>query len=625
MQSTFTGIEIGKRSLIAHNQAISTTGHNLSNASVEGYSRQRVEMNPTDPIYMPQLNREETPGQIGQGVDVARIERIKDMILEGRIVSQANGLGYWDVRDKYILMAEQVYNEPSELSVRGLMDKFWESWQELSLNPSELASRKAVIQRGKTLIDGIHSRYESFKEIRDMLELEVQARIDEINAATAEITQLNEQIVKVKAMGDSPNDLLDKRDKLVEKLSTYINITTDTRDPDEFTIHSGGIHIVQGKIRKKLGMEIDPLNEGYTKVIWEETGENAYFRGGMLASLFELRDGDIRAEIQNLDTMTINFIDMVNGLHRRGWGLNGKRGGDFFTEYPFVNNIAGNYDRNGDGAFDSSYIFRLSGSNKLSLKDQLGLRGTLVLSGSVENISIDYYPTDTVEDIISRINTSGAEVAAQLDSEGRLQLKGTPAFQKENPDFVIRHAEDTGQFLVGYAGLLQESGGAGAYDWEGENAVLALEGGDTAYAVAPLSHPSGWIEINPAVISDVRNIAAGFGENGKAANPGDGSTALAIASLRNSNLMIGKYQSFDEYFSKTIADIGLRGEEAEQALETEELIMKELKDMRDSISGVNMDEELAQMIKFQHGYSAAARFVNTINTMLDTIINRMGV
>ena len=93
MQSTFSGIEIGKRSLIAHTQALSTTGHNLSNANVEGYSRQRVEFNSADPLYMPQLNREETPGQIWQGVDVARIGRIREMNVEGRIVGQANGPG----------------------------------------------------------------------------------------------------------------------------------------------------------------------------------------------------------------------------------------------------------------------------------------------------------------------------------------------------------------------------------------------------------------------------------------------------------------------------------------------------------------------------------------------------
>ncbi len=88
------------------------------------------------------------PGQIGQGVDATRIERLKDMLLEGRIVSEQNVQGYWDTRDKYILMMEQVYNEPTDHSVRALMDKFWGAWQDLSLNPTEMASRTQVIQTG---------------------------------------------------------------------------------------------------------------------------------------------------------------------------------------------------------------------------------------------------------------------------------------------------------------------------------------------------------------------------------------------------------------------------------------------------------------------------------------------
>ncbi|MFW6209798.1 MAG: flagellar hook-associated protein FlgK, partial [Spirochaetota bacterium] len=104
MHSTFTGIEIGKRSLITQNTAMSTVGHNLGNAAVEGYSRQRVEMKAFDPIYMPGLNRAETAGQLGQGVTASSIERVHDEILEGRIVKQANGQGYWKTRDKYILM-----------------------------------------------------------------------------------------------------------------------------------------------------------------------------------------------------------------------------------------------------------------------------------------------------------------------------------------------------------------------------------------------------------------------------------------------------------------------------------------------------------------------------------------
>ncbi len=625
MHSTFTGIEMGKRSLITHNQALSTVGHNLSNAAVEGYSRQRVEMEPFHPIYLPGLNRAETAGQLGQGVTAQRIERIHDEILEGRIVAQANGEGFWKTRDRYMLMVEQIYNEPEDISVRALMDRFWESWQELSIHPEQTAARHAVLQRGHTLIDGIHRRYEGLKEIRDMLEEDVQATVMRINGILSEISKTNEEIVKIEAMGDNPNDLLDRRDKLVQELSSLINITVDGRDPDEFTIHTGGMHLLQGRVASYLAADPDPQNEGYSNVLWRESGERLYPQGGELAGLLEMRDEDLREEIQGLDMMTIHFVDMVNEVHRAGYGKNGKTGNDFFTEYPFVNNVAGNYDRSGDGQFDSTYLFRIAGANRLDPQAQLGLEGTMILSGPNGNVEVAYRPTDTVEEVVERINTSGTEVVARLDRNGRLNLKASPAANVENPDFVIRHVEDTGRFLAGYAGILNASGPDGSYDWQQADAVTLLRGDGVDYSVAPLSHPAGWIEINREVAADPNTIAAGLGENGEPANPGDGSAALAIASLRNSDVMVGRFSSFDEYFSQAVANVGLKGEAAERAFETENEIMRELLSMKDSISGVNIDEELSQMIKFQHGYAAASRFVTEVDKMLDTIINRMGV
>ncbi|MCX7038956.1 MAG: flagellar hook-associated protein FlgK [Spirochaetes bacterium] len=625
MQSTFAPIELGKRSLIAHTQGLQTVGHNMSNAGVDGYSRQRVEMSPSPPLYFPQLNRENTPGQIGQGVEVSRIGRVKDMLLEGRIVSEQNIQGFWDSRDKYLLMLEQIHNEPTENSVRTLLDKFWESWQDLSLNPTDLASRRAVLQRSKSLIDGVHDRFQRLKGVRDMIEDDIRGTVTQVNGLTRDIADLNGEIMKVQALGDNPNDLLDRRDKLVGELSGLLNITVTYNDPGEMVVTTGGMHIVQGKHHETLALEASAANEGYSRIVWEDTRGDADLRGGRLASLVELRDGDARDEIQSLDLMTVNLTDMVNEIHRRGFGLNGETGTDFFVEQPFVLDVAGNYDGNGDGQFDSTWVFRVTGANVLAPKDLLGLAGTLTLPGRAGSVAVDYRPTDTVEDLITRINLAGSEVAARLNSEGKLSLKGMPTADAANPDFVIRGLEDSGQFLVGYSGILRESGPAGAYAWGQADAVAALRRDGAQYAVAPLSHPAGWIEVNPRLMEDPGSIAAASGTAGRTEGIGDGTSALAVAQLRTRPVMIGLASTFDNYFAERVAGIGLKGEEAARSLETVNLVMKELTDMRESLSGVNIDEELTQMITYQHGYAAIARFVTTFDEMLDIIINRMGV
>ncbi len=635
MQSTFSGIEIGKRSVLAHSRALETVGHNLSNASAEGYSRQRVELQATMPIYRPQLNRAETPGQIGQGVEVARVERVRDGLLERRIITATGDESYWNTRDRYVLQMEEVYNEPTDSSVRTLMDRFWDGWQELSLFPEQRAPREAILQRGQALIEGVRLRFRGLDEIRRMAEDEIQASVSQINTIIRDIAALNEEIVNVKAAGDNPNDLMDRRDLLVEQLGGIIDITVEDRDPDEFSVYTAGFHIVQGRIARPFDLVADRENAGYSRVVWEHSGEAVRFRGGRLGALQELRDDDLRTEIQALDTLAINVVDLVNEIHREGYGLNGRTGQDFFVEYPAILNAQGNFDRDEDGTFDASYIFRVNGANVLEPQAQIGLAGSITLPAPralAESglIDVAYRATDTVEDVITRINNSGAEVIARLNRRGQLEFKATTAADADAPDFVLRHLEDSGLFLTGYAGLLADSGPAGAFQWDGADAILVLRGENdrgigAGFAVAPLQNPSAYMEVNGALRVEPGSIASSFAVVGAPGETGDGRGALAIAGLRNSTVGIGRAETLDDYFADTVARIGLKGEEAELALETSQRIHKDLTDLRESISGVNIDEELAQLIKYQHGYQAAARFISNVNQMLDTIINRMGV
>lgn len=622
--STFSGIEMGKRSLFAHNQAIQTAGHNLSNSSTEGYSRQRVDLKATDPLYRPDLSRAETPGQIGQGVSVESIHRLRDELLDQRIVAQSNGEGYWQSRNDYVLQLEQIYNEPADTSVRTRLDQFWDSWQELSVYPESKSAREAVITRGETLVDSIHQQYNALKGIRDMIEGDIEGVTRQVNDITTQIAALNEEIAKVKAMGDNPNDLMDSRDLLSEKLSKLINITVDQRDPDEYVIHTAGYELVQGRTNRLFALETGTDNDGYAKVTWADSGREAHFDGGKLGALLEMRDGDVRDEIRSLDTMTMSFVDLVNDVHRDGTGANGKTGIDFFTEQPFINNVAGNYDRNGDGTDDSSYVYRISGSHTLSAREQIGLEGSITLSAASGTVNVPYFANDMVADVVERINNSGGEVVASLDRDGRLVMKGTTAADKENPDFVIRYMADSGQFLAGYAGILGGSDDELSYSWDRVNAVDSLAEGNK-YAVSPIAHPSGWMEISKAVKSDPLTIAAGFADDDGTLQIGDNRAAASIASIRNTPVMVGNTRTFDDFFADAVTNIGLKGEQAERALATQNAIMADLRNARDAISGVNIDEELSDIIKFQHGYNAAAKFISTVDEMLDTIINRLGV
>lgn len=622
MANSFAGIEIGKRSLMAHTQQITTAGHNISNADTEGYSRQRVQVKVFDPIYRPDLERAEVPGQIGQGTTVESINRVRDEMLDQRITAQTNQESYWGTREKYYTMIEQIYNEPNDVSVRTNMDKFWQSWQELSVNPESQAARQAVVTRGETLTDSVQQRWKALSGVGTLINSDIESTVKQINDYSNQIAKLNGEIVRSKAMGDNPNDLLDSRDALVEKLANLANVTTDTRDNDEFMVHVDGHILVQGMVARNFDVQPVVDNNGYSKVVWKDTGNDAVVTGGTLGALVELRDVDIRNEVQSLNTMTMNFADLVNDVHKAGIGANNVTGLDFFTQRPFVTNVNGNYDRNGDGADDSSYVFRFTGTTQLNAQDKLGLEGTMTLAGKSGNISVPYHATDTIEEVVARINDSDGEVKAYLDRNNHLVLKATTAQSIDNPDFVIRHVEDDGMFLTGYAGILKGSGEAGAYDFAKADAVDSL---NAKYAVSPVLNPAGYIDVNEKIKGDVLSVAAAFPDNQGVAQTGDARAAVEIASIRNTQVMIGKERTFDDYFADSVTNVGLKGEQAVTNLASQNAIMGDLRDLRDSISGVNIDEELADIIKFQHGYNAAAKFVSVMDSLLDTVINRLGV
>lgn len=623
MASSFAGIEIGKRSLMAHSTQISTAGHNISNADTEGYSRQRVNVRAFDPLYRPDLERAQVAGQIGQGTDVESITRVRDELLDSRIVGQTNVESYWATREKYYAMIESVYNEPEEISVRGNMDKFWQGWQELSVYPDSDAARQAVVTRGQTLTDSIRQQFRGLSEIGKQIDGDIEATVRQVNDISSQIAAVNAEIVRSRAMGDNPNDLMDRRDLLVEKLANLINVTVDRKDPDEFMVHTDGQVIVQGSLARQIKSVPQIDNNGYGKLVWTDTGIDAQFHGGTLGALIELRDKDIRSEVQSLNTMALNFADLVNDVHRNAVGKNNVTGLDFFVQHDFVENTNGNYDRNGDGVEDSSYVFRMTGKNALRPQEQIGLEGTMTFNGASGNVNVSYYASDTVADVVNRINDSNAEVKAYLDRNSNLVLKATSSASMENPDFVIRHVEDSGMFLTGYSGILAQSGEGGAYDFNRADAVTSLDGAQ--FAVSPVMSPADYMEVNPAVTGDVRSVAAAFANTIGDADTGDARAAVEIAAMRNTKVMIGTGRTFDDYFAESVTNVGLKGEQAQNQLASQNKIMDDLRSLRDSISGVNIDEELADIIKFQHGYNAAAKFVTVQDELLDTLINRLGV
>ncbi len=618
MQSTFAGIELGKKSLMAHQAALHVTGHNISNAETEGYSRQKITLAVFDPLYVPGLTRELTPGQIGQGVQVEKVLRARDMLLEDRILSESNGLAYWKEMNDWLYQVELIHNEPTDKSIMNVLDKFWASWQELANNPEEIGAREAVREYGNALTGHIKHNYAALKALRDNVEETVKARITEINSLAKQIAHLNGEILNSESVGDNPNDLWDKRDLLVEKLAGLVNIQIGRSDKDEFFIYIEGKHLVQGKHFEKLMLQGNPDNEGYSNVVWENDKSPLKLSSGEVKALLDARDVELKHQIDALDMFTVNLMDLVNSIHRRGFGLNLRSGLNFFRENPLSINLRGDYDFNRDGEIDGTAIFRITGTNTANRDDVVGLAGTITLNNG---ITVDYAATDTVADIINRVNNSGSDIKMHINSDRKAVIRSNTS------EFFISHLEDSGDFLVMYSGILRDRGAEGSFDYRAAGMSGNISG---EYMVTQNWHPSSWMGLDEGILNEVESIAAstgtdtdGSGFPDLSAGAGNGDNALDIAGIRFDRVMIGSSGTLNEFYQALITETGLKGERAENESINRGLIVENLINLRKSISGVNIDEELVNLVKFQHGYAAAARFVTEVNKMLDLLINRM--
>lgn len=634
MISTFHGIEMGKRSLVTHTQAMNTTGHNLDNLNTEGYSRQVVKMVEFEPLYVPGLNREETPGMIGEGVITASIERVRDELLDNRIIFEGRNLGYHEMRNKYLHQLEMVYAEPSVYNdpsmrntLRTSFDEFMGAWSNLANQPEEKAARTVVVEKANILTNSTNHHFNQITDIRNNVDMEIKDKVREFNETIAKIAHLNERIAKSEAIKDSPNDLYDQRDLLIDRISKMADINISREDKDELILYVGAKMIVQGNKFEPIQLRPMSDNEGYVDLYWRD-GEKIALRGGELAGLVDMRDVDLKTEQKKINSFAVNITDLVNEIHKDGFAANGTTGNRFFVEHPFTTDPTGNFDANRDGVDESTYLFKISGKNELDLKDKIGIRGTMNINGT----NIDYYETETLNDVIKKINMSDAKVNAFLNPQGKLTIKADYDKTNTNPDFVLRHIEDNGLFLTGYSGILANGGAAGAFDFRTVNETANKLAAGTAWSIAPLTNPAAYMKVEAKILADNAYIATaggidtdGDGIKDLSNGIGDSSTAHKIGSIKENRVMVGMSLTFSEYFEDIIASVGARANESEKGFKAQELIMANLENVRKSISGVNIDEEFANMIKFQHGYNASAKFITEMDKMIETIIFKLGV
>lgn len=324
MFGLFSALEVGKRSLLAQQAGMTTTGHNIANINTPGFSRQRVSMMSTDPLATPQ-------GMLGTGVIVQNITQVRDLFLSSQYRNENSNLQKWTVSYKALSQIEDFLSEPSETGLNQLLDDFWNTWENLSTNPT---ARSAVIEKGKVLVNAFHQFASQVKNLKQSINADISANVSKVNQLAGQIAELNRQIVTSEGVTERANDLRDRRDLLIDELSSLAYVRTIDREAGSAAVLLGSMALVDGPEHLEIETkELAGNNDISTATYWKGTSYSVQFVGGELAALQEVRDQLIPDFEENLDQLATTLVNAVNSVHRVGYGSNGSTGVNFFNPY----------------------------------------------------------------------------------------------------------------------------------------------------------------------------------------------------------------------------------------------------------------------------------------------------
>lgn len=213
--------------MTANQTAIQTTSHNITNLNTPGYTRQRVEQKASRPYSQIGYNSSMGPGQLGTGVQVTDITRIRNTFYDFQFRSESHSYGEISVRYDYYKNIENIFNEPSDNAISSSLNKFFNVWHELSKDPNNIGAKNIVIENGKFLANNISQSYSKLEKLKENIDKQTSDMLNDVNSMLGSLKELEENIKIVQATGKSPNDLMDERDRILDDLSFKLNIQND--------------------------------------------------------------------------------------------------------------------------------------------------------------------------------------------------------------------------------------------------------------------------------------------------------------------------------------------------------------------------------------------------------------
>jgi flagellar hook-associated protein 1 FlgK len=597
--SGFSGINVALQTLLAQQAALEITQNNVANANTAGYHRQQAVLKAGYPTRSTAFTNTSGVQNIGTGVYVSSIKRYESNLIDTQYRRQVADNAKFSTLSSLLNEVETNLGDTSSDGIAQRVDDFFSGWQTVATDPDLAANRTDLLETAKSMVEAFHNRMDSLIKVQTDQNTTLTQYVDDINAVAKQLGDLNAEIGRSQTATTQPNALLDERDRLLDQLSSYIGTTVHVQDNNEVLVSIGGHSLVSGS--KAFTLEATPVasNNNLVKINWSDDGQKTALTNlsGEVGGILYARDTVIEGQLSKLNDTATSIMNRVNALHSSGYDLDGNAGINFFTSLSSVVNFSGNLDIYAKIGDTHNVTMDVQDTNGISHQVALTLTKT-----STQNWS---YSTAT----------AGASIVGNSDLTAI--PNGTISF-----DATGNVTSTTGRILFG--------GNATSID----TSKLRQSSVSASNVGVSYQNQAMTIQVNPALTS-YRQIAAATVTNA----PGDGNNALAIANSIDTITSgpvsgLAAYQdpvaangekSIRSWNTLRTTDLALEQRHAETGVSDTTSIMSAMDDQRESVIGVNMDEEAANMVKYQRAYQAAARLMNTFDQMLEIIVTNLGM
>jgi flagellar hook-associated protein 1 FlgK len=631
-------LSIGVSGLNAASVGLTTTSHNIANSSTPGYNRQVVVQGTNFSVLT-------GAGFIGQGTHVETVKRIYSQFLSEQVMSAQTSAAEMD---SYLQQISQIDNILADASsgLSSAMSGFFSGVQAVAADPSSIPPRQSMLSTAQTLVVRFQSLNQRMAEIREGVNTQITSEVSLISSYASQIAQLNERILYAQAgsQNQQPNDLLDQRDQLVSELNQQVRVSTLTQADGTMSVFFGsGQPLVVGTDAYSLSSIAAPDDPERMVVVVRTPGGTAIqvpesqISGGTLGGLIDFRNESLDSAQNALGRIAISLAQTFNDQHQLGQDLTGALGGNFFsvadpTAYSnslntgsgplsvtFSSTAAAtlttsDYRLNYDGA--TYTLTRMSdnqswtGATVTAVATTANQGFDLALAGTVNaGDSFKIEPTRSGASSLTVVVDDARNIAAAapMRTAAALANAGTGAISSGSvdgpapPDANLRQTVtitfvDATHFDVAGTGTGNPTG------------VLYTPGASISY--------NGWtMQISGAPqTGDVFTVSANT--NGVS----DNRNAVALAGLQTADTMIGGSASYLEAYAQLVSEVGNKTREVKTVGASQTALAEAAIATQQEMSGVNLDEEAANLIRYQQAYQASAKVIEISSKLFDSIL-----